>query len=185
MPNYSTPNSSPDNSKSSVSKSGLSPSGIQLYFGTAVNGLLNRNVPFISFVMDGVTRSGISINTGICTGFDKYFGDSYEIKSFTNWYMLGLNYYLNRAFKFKTTRPAIYFGAYGYLRHDIFSYSSYLSDDVTERFSELNFVGSAKFGLSYNIAKKFGLFGEVHYGTEKIPSYVAGIRISGRYDSVK
>jgi hypothetical protein len=56
---------------------------------------------------------------------------------------------------------------------------------VTEKFSELSFAGSAKFGLSYNIAKKFGLFGEVHYGTEKIPSYVAGIRISGRYDSVK
>jgi hypothetical protein len=185
MPNYNTDSPTPEKSKSSGSKSGISPSGIQLYFGTTINGLLNRNVPFISFVMDGVTRSGISINTGICTGFDKYFGDNYEIKSFTNWYMLGMNYYLNRAFKFKTTRPAIYFGAYAYLRHDIFSYSSYLSEEVTEKFSELSFAGSAKFGLSYNIAKKFGLFGEVHYGTEKIPSYVAGIRISGRYDSVK
>lgn len=185
MPNYNTAETTTEKTKSSGSKSGISPTGIQLYLGTTVNGIINRDVPFISFVMDGVTRSGISFNTGICTGFDKYYGDSYEIKSFTNWYMLGLNYYLNRAFKFKTTRPAIYFGAYGYLRHDIFSYSSYLSDDVTERFSELTFAGSAKFGLSYNIAKKFGLFAEVHYGSEKILSYMAGIRISGRYDSVK
>lgn len=178
-------NEVPNNKEVKEKRKGVSPKGIQFYLGVAPNTITTYKVPIVSFLMEGVTNSGIAISTGATTGLKIFDTDEYKINTFSNMYMLGLTYYLNRAFKFKTSRPAIYLGMYGYMNHNIHSYKSALSSSSTEKFSQIWFSGSAKFGVSYNFIKKMGVFCEVHYGLEKQLLVVTGIRISGKYTSNK
>lgn len=176
---------SPKNKEVKEKRKGVSPKGIQFYLGVAPNTITTYKVPIVSFLMEGVTNSGIAISTGATTGLKVFDTGKYKINTFSNMYMLGLTYYLNRAFKFKTSRPAIYLGMYGYMNHNMHSYKSALSPSSTEKFSQIWFSGSAKFGVSYNFIKKMGVFCEVHYGLEKQLLVVTGIRISGKYTSNK